>query len=318
MEITDLALPPPLGALRAGTGAVEARVAGGALEVTRARLAARRRARADGRADAGGLLAGQISLTADLSAVALSPAASAGRVELHGQLGGRLTAPDVSGRLDVAALVLGGRAIDPVAARFRLTAARGETAARRWDLTVAVPRVASAALAVEDIAAALALTPAGADIADLRARAGGAPLRLTGSWRWDGTGRGRLALEPVAARAPRGAAALALAGTARGGPNHRRRRSGLGDRRRSARSPAAGGIGPRPGTARRRASRPRAQRRAGAARAASARGGAGTAVAGGAISARLDVAELGLKALLAEWSPGAADLTMAACRPPAI
>ena len=28
VEITDLALPPPLGALRAGTGAVEARVAG--------------------------------------------------------------------------------------------------------------------------------------------------------------------------------------------------------------------------------------------------------------------------------------------------
>ena len=34
----------------------------------------------------------------------------------------------------------------------------------------------------------------------------------------------------------------------------------------------------------------------------------GQLVAGGAISARLDVAELGLKALLAEWSPGAADL----------
>ena len=314
VAVTEITLPPALGGLRDGRGDVDARVAGGAIEVTRGRLTWKAAEVAlDGRAGADGALAGHVSLTGDLSALdvgaKLRPAA--GRLDLRGQLSGRLAAPEITGRLDLAALVLAGRAVEPVAARFRLASARSASAgARKWDLALDVPRIASAPIVLEDVGAALALGTAGVDVAELRVRASGIPVSLAGTWGWDGTGRGRVLLGPVALDRVAGVpAGLGLSGSAQGQAEVAvagGQPSVAGAVQLDRLSARGIGLGRGRVDVRLRGADLTAEL---ALPARKARVEAhGKLAAGGTIDARLEVLDQGLKDLLAELSPGAAGL----------
>ena len=218
LDVRDLTLPEPLTGVGAGTGTVEVTVARNEIKVQRGHVAWKAMTLdVGGRIDTAGPLAVNARLAADLDGIARATGAGdlGGRATLTADVTGTSSAPEVAGRVAVAALTVGGQSVDPADASFRLAAVRGR--AGRWDGTIQSPRIGYRQAPVQDFTARLTLDGTRVEVVNARARAATVPVELTGVWDWAGSGRARATLGPSPlASLPFVPSTLGLAGTGRG------------------------------------------------------------------------------------------------------
>jgi autotransporter translocation and assembly factor TamB len=144
--------------------------------------------------------------------------AAAGRVAVSVQVSGRRDAPALAGWIALDGVTVSGAPVAPAEARFDLaiTLPGAATAtAGRLAGTIRSPRVALAQAGIEDLDATIALDPERVEVLAARARLGTVPVEVAGALAWTGSGQARVRLGPAALSAVPGVPpALGLAGTA--------------------------------------------------------------------------------------------------------
>jgi autotransporter translocation and assembly factor TamB len=217
LDLRELVLPGSLTGLGPAIGVAEGKVRDGGVDLERAEVKWRGvEVALDGRIAGGPALAVRGTIVADLRELgdALKLGPLSGRARVSAELTGRGGAQAIEGRAQIADLVAAGHAVEPVEASFRIAASPGP--ATRWTGTVESPRVRWDEVAVESIAASLAVDGTRIELIRARARALAVPIEVSGVWNWTGSGRGHATCGPVALAGISGVpAVLQLAGTGR-------------------------------------------------------------------------------------------------------
>jgi autotransporter translocation and assembly factor TamB len=198
LELREVVLPGSLTSLGRGTAVAEGRVHDGGVDLTRAQASWRGLAVSlGGRIASGPALAMHSELTADLQQIsqALTLGSLSGHATVSADLNGRGQTPTIEGRAEIVDLVASGSAFEPVEASFRFAASRGSGS--RWEGTVQSPRIRWSQIAVESIAASLAVDGQRLQVTRASARAAAIPVEATGVWEWAGSGRSHAELGPV-------------------------------------------------------------------------------------------------------------------------
>jgi autotransporter translocation and assembly factor TamB len=137
-----------------------------------------------------------------------------GRIRATADAVGPVERPVVTVRVETERLVVGTQPVGRLELTTRLEGTGGFT---RWAGTLGAARFAGPPAAVENLQGAFTLDADQLDLQRLTARVAGVPLDLRGTWKWNGTGRARADLGPVALGGLRDVPpALALAGTGSG------------------------------------------------------------------------------------------------------
>ena len=198
LDVREIVLPGSLTPLGAGTAVAEGHVRDGGFDLTRAHATWRSLAVSiDGRIASSPTLAVHGKLTADLQeisrALALGPLS--GHATVSADLTGRGGTPQVDGHVESTDVIAHGHTIEPVQASFRLAASPG--AASRWEGMVRSPRLRWNQIAIESVAASLAVDGRRLQVTRATARAAAVPVEATGVWEWAGSGRSHAELGPV-------------------------------------------------------------------------------------------------------------------------
>ncbi len=214
LALEDARLPPPLDRVGRGRVQAEARLTRAALEDVS--LHARWPAGSltlGGRAPFDGAMALRARLTGDVAEVAraFDLGGLAGQMVVSAEVGGPVSEPVATGRIEAPTLAAAGVTLARVSVPFRLTrtALRIERASARlgpdaltldgqaaradggWGGhgTLAAPRVAVGRWPIEELRVGFAVDTERLVLTDAALRAAGVPVRATGSWAWSGGGR---------------------------------------------------------------------------------------------------------------------------------
>ena len=217
LDLREIVLPGSLTRLGPGTAVIEGRVRDGGIDLTRARADWRGLGVSlGGRIASGPSLALHANLAADLEEIAeaLSLGALTGRATVSADVTGRGQTPAIEGRAEIANLMADGHAVQAGATSFRFASTPGPDS--RWEGTIHSPHVRWGDVAVESIAASIAVDGERLQVTRAHARAAAVPIEATGVWVWTGSGRGHAELGPASLSAITGVPpTLRLGGTGR-------------------------------------------------------------------------------------------------------
>lgn len=198
LDLREVVLPGSLTGLGSGTVVAEGHIRDGGVDVASAQANWRGFAVSlGGRIASSPALAVHARLAADLQEIsrALTLGSLSGHATVVADLTGRGQTPAIQGRAAIVDLVVGGGTAEPVEASFRFAASPGPGS--RWEGTVQSPRIRWNQIAVESIAASVAVDSQRLQVTRASARAAAIPIEASGMWAWAGSGGGHAEIGPV-------------------------------------------------------------------------------------------------------------------------